>query len=1138
MSNINHHSAEPSLDVAPDEAFRRLIRGHRGYDSPIAADTEIDVTHNIVVSAGAGSGKTTVLIERMVALIRLGIQPESIVAITFTKKAAGELQERFFKGLLFAQKELEEKIAGPHDANIDSWKGELALVERAVIHNEDAYIGTIHAFCLRLLKQRSLQAGLPPDFEQIDDAEELRMRRVFWHKQLAREREDENADLTALRQAQVSVSGVFNLFGSLCKHNSVTFELSDSPRPELAEDFKTFDDHLTSLKLLLPISDDPDVFLMSMHRTLLMLSEAREGSDFEKALVMGIALEAYKSADSSFSITMSRWGANASDSKKLSKKIKDGADELAGGRSLLSYFEEELHPLMERWRFWLHDVALRFTKRSVAAYRQERLEAGSLTYDELLAEAGRLVMDSSAARKHFQIRYSHILVDEFQDTDPQQAALLFALCSDNPDPDDWTKSPLLPGRLFVVGDDKQSIYRFRKADFQAFSTVRTAIEQSGGRRIELSANFRSDVRICNWVNKSVGELFSRGVAPYQAEWSNLVPARGEIGPSSAIVNIAVEKGSSRSEAPAARAEAHAIAEWIHELVRQESSNAPGYGDFKILVRGHSKIPLFLAELSACGIPVGVAGGKAENAPRSLPLIHDLLLCLLNPDDGVALVSTLRGLLFGVSDVDLLKYRKAGGDWRDLMSDCEHLPGIPASIESAHHKLKEYAVLFRAQTPATAFEHFLRDSGVQGALRLRTGGEIEGGMLERISVMLTALDSSGHSFAECVAELTRYRKGELKLEPFSENAPFGSCAQIMTVHQSKGLQADYVFLADCSPNRSRKPDVHVWREGAMVFGRIPLVSGSGFYTRVELVPKGWTKAVEEEARFEQAERMRLLYVAATRACKQLIVSTKVGGTSGTWDVFADVFAGASQDQPPSQFTVDPDAYTQPSGRAMAEEAFVEFDSHRMKKRIEELSIPAWIVQRPSEKEDLPEVSSGFRASQRLTAGADGLKYGSAIHTVLESLVAKRKEDVNRVLIGEISASVVTAQIRGANISAFIERSVKEAGDFVDSSLWASLKGATRVMTEVPFTTSQLVDGVDVVTSGVVDLAFRTEGGWTIVDYKSDNASEEVLLERHASQIEAYLQAWNTIFPGEPNCGIIWATESGRAIPVSDSQAELT
>jgi len=1133
--------------LAPDEANRRIVRGSRDYSSPVRLDPDFDSQSNIVVSAGAGSGKTTVLIERMVALIRSGVEAQSIVAITFTKKAAGELQERFFKGLLDAEATLIELISAVSGENHQDWASELQHVRTALIHSEDAYIGTIHAFCLRLLKQRSLQAGLPPDFSQVDEAQELKMRRSFWHSRLAAARNENDADLAQLSRAQVSVSGTFNMFGTLCQHNSVDFVESGVERPDLQALFDSFDASMERLLPNLPISDNPDEFLLAFHRSILMLEEARGGDVFQKAHAISLALSAFK-PDRAFAIVMTRWGSNGSEPKKFSKLLKEGGDDLGCAepdtRSLLDFFAEDVYPTMQKWNFWLHDVALRFAKQSVESYRIHRLESGLLTYDDLLSEARRLVVTSESARQYFQSRYTHILVDEFQDTDPEQAALLFGLCSSKPNQKDWIASQLFAGRLFVVGDDKQSIYRFRKADFQAFSTVREAIIREGGYPIELTANFRSDKRICAWVNESVGGLLSQGVAPYQADWVDIEAAKGTIGPDDAIVRFSVAKGSGRGEAAAARAEARAIAAWIHSLVNPDREDAPGFGDFKILVRGHSKIPIFLAELSAAGVPVGVSGGKADNAPRSLPLVHDFLKCLLDPNDGVALVSTLRGLLFGVSDVDLLAYREAGGDWKELLADADQLESAPDSIRAAQAALQSYAELFRTSPPAAAFEQFLKTSGLQGALRLIEDSDIEGGMLERIAVMLVSMETAGHSFAECVAEIGRYRGKELKLEPFSEKAPFGSCTQIMTVHQSKGLQADYVFLADSSPVRKRKSEIHIWREGSSMYGRVPFTTGSGHFKRVEMEPYGWTQAVEEEQKFEEAERIRLLYVAATRACKQLIISTQADPRSGTWDVLADALIGENipvididPDESGSVTEFEEELLEGPSGAS-------EFDGEAFTARLEQLSRATWSVRRPSEKEVRPglfeedrETQSAYgRAAASGSGSSDGMNYGSAIHTLFESLVARRKETVTEEIIQNLASEVMASRFEEAKIEEQVERSVKEAHVFVESELWASLRTASRVLTEVPFTTSQTYkdsqssEGVDIVTSGVVDLAFRTEDGWTIVDYKSDNAGKDVLLERHASQIEAYLRAWYSIFPGESISGLIWSTDSGTAIPI--------
>ena len=1117
MTGSEGHIGTPDI-VAADEPQREVLRGNRFLDVPVAEDEGLDLTHNLIVRAGAGSGKTTVLIDRLIVLVRSGAPLSSLVAITFTNRAAGELRERFFARLLEVKELLEDRDGA-------QWEEEYRRVEEAIHRSDEAFIGTIHAFCLRLLRQRSFQAGLPPDFRQVEEADELTLRKVFWQSRLEEAHEHGNEDWQLLVRGGVSASGLFNFFGLLSNNQSVTFPAKGTARPDLEPAFARCRSVLSVLEPVIPPTDDPDAFMAAVQRARLRLEGGAEDA-FRMAGVMKTLLEGVKGSDEpELDITFNRWDADRkSDLYGLAQDIKKGNDELLDGQPVR---EAILGPILEavrEWDAWLHEAALRFAGQAVDAYREYRLHRGWLTYDDLLHEATRLVLQSGSARSFFQSRYRHLLVDEFQDTDPAQAALLFGLCSKEPDVSDWTQSRLEPGRLFVVGDDKQSIYRFRKADFQVFSAVADAVVRDGGREIPLTANFRTDEALCQWINQAVGSIFAEETAPYQAQWENLDPARGRFGPEQPVVQLAIGKSGGRSQKPRVVAEAITIAEMIQRSV---ASGESGYGDHMILVRTHTNVPLFLDAFSRMGIPVALPGGKQRGADQVIRLIHDLLRCLYDPNDGVSLIAVLRGILFGISDTDLLAYRQAGGNWKHHLADSSSLDAAPSSIRQASLVLREWADLFRTRRPASAFEAFLAASGLHGALMAEPNAELGAGMLRRIGSLITDWDAQGYSLARCVKELGRYRSEELNLSPFSLDEPFGSCVRILTVHSAKGLQSKVVYLADCLPDSSHTVKLHIRRDGGALLGSAAVVRGSAFYESTELQPAGWAENVAEEKRFEQGEAMRLLYVAATRAKEKLVVSThpEVGKGKGTWDLLTAAMSGPLV----QRVEVDPPQLSLPDHA----ETEATADGMILGKPLS-LPGPEWALWLPSDKSDA-QTSDGrdaaHHASRTSDAMSDGMAYGSAVHTLFESIVSRRKEDFEANAIEAEAVQLMQARFEADKAARFSRSAGRAVARFVESDVWKALKQADRVLTEVPFTTQSLQEGLAIVTSGVVDLAFRAQGRWTIVDFKTDRADAETLVERHGLQIQAYVQAWTTLFPEETCEGLIWSTEEDRAIPVA-------
>jgi len=1131
-----HRPHEPDsggelMPPAPDESVRVVIRGDRGARIPVHQESALRLDANIVVSAGAGSGKTSLLIDRLIALIRSGVPVDQLVAITFTKKAAGELQERFFSGLLAMKESLEKR---PNDDS-SAWAKELASVEDAVERNEEAFIGTIHSFCARILRMYSGAAGLPADFQQIEGADELLDRLRFWQSSLASLSGDSH--LKILREAEVPDSALYQLFSTSVDTDGVLMQPSEVARPDLESVFEAVSETLRKVAPLIPASLNPDPFTLAVQRSLLLIESGREWSDADRnALLTLVASCLTKDDPPRFDIKVRRWGKKATPSGTLAYELRDGEDDFAEGRSFIDLIRSDVIPLLEARQHWLHDRALGFIVPLVQEYARTRVAEGRITYDDLLREAGRVVRTSVAVRSALQARFTRILVDEFQDTDPEQAALLFGLSAKSVNQDDWRADDLLAGRLFVVGDDKQSIYRFRKADFQAFRTVRNAIAAQGGMDLRLTANFRSDERICQWVNESVGPLFGKESAPYQADWEDLQAGKGQFSSDPAVLRIAVDKQvRGQSDMPRSVAEAKAIARLILE------DNTPRFGDWLILVRNHTRVPVLMRVLVDAGIPVALEGGKGDRVSETLAQVHDLLRCLTNPSDHVALVSVLTGIWFGISDAELMRYRQAGGGWHQWMKDAPLLSDVSEKVIDASRILSGWAEKAHDVPPSSFFEVLLAESGVAGALRQRIDGDVAVGMLELIGEYLAQMQHQGKTLPECVRELGRYRSGELEAELFSDNVPFGDSVRIMTVHGSKGLQAPRVILADVTTQKEREPERHVWRDGPVLRGLTPVRSESGRFGKKLLEPAGWKEAVVEEKRYDAAENVRLVYVAATRAKEQLIVCTHATEGKGMWDTLIPPLESIHAqviDATPTEEDLVP-------GFGLRRVSLAESDGWEDPSgRIAELAVSTWRVRRPSDhdEEHAAGVSSPSSVPQdgshvvQAPSNRAGKRFGSAMHTLFEALAAYRKTSVTDEIIDSLVDDVFRydeGDVVGdeGDIGA---RAKSHLRRFVSSGLWESLQAAERVLTEVPFTTVSKVDGEEVLSSGIVDLAFKTGEEWTIVDYKTDRTNRENILERHASQVTDYVAAWHGLFDSARVHGIIWSTALDSAINVLSSE----
>ena len=274
-------------------------------------------------------------------------------------------------------------------------------------------------------------------------------------------------------------------------------------------------------------------------------------------------------------------------------------------------------------------------------------------------------------------------MDEFQDTDPIQAEVILLLAGAPSAERDWTRVPLRPGALFVVGDPKQSIYRFRRADIDIYQRVRQRIEATGGQVATLTACFRSVPALCEWANTRLRRAVPRRAHAASAGLRRRSrPARDEKGAALGVRAIEIPETVSGGDAVAAF-DAAAIARFIRARGGRAGRRKPG--DFLILTRTRRALPIYTRALEALRLPVEVSGGAAFAQSSAVTGLADLLRALADPDDGPAVVGVLRGPLFGVSDPELFRHRQAGGGFLVTAPDLAETarPGRRGAARAAH-----------------------------------------------------------------------------------------------------------------------------------------------------------------------------------------------------------------------------------------------------------------------------------------------------------------------------------------------------------------------------------------------------------------------------------------------------------------------
>ncbi|HSJ09815.1 MAG TPA: UvrD-helicase domain-containing protein, partial [Longimicrobiales bacterium] len=844
---------DPPPETLPDQAARDRIH------------TDLDTS--LLVEAGAGAGKTTEMVRRMVALVRSGrAEVHQVAAVTFTRKAAAELRERF-------QTELETEL---RDGALDAATAE--RLDRALRDIDRAFLGTIHAFCARLLRERPLEAGLDPAFRETMGAEETRLRRRFWHGWLERLSAEGDADLGVLRHAGLAPHQVAALYDELVEQPDVEYPALARPRPDptaVRAQLEALLDRAAALER--HARRDAD----GLHRTVRTLAFRRAMGWDDDASFMDL-LGAF--TDASFELKKSRW------------REPEAARTVADGFVALWSPGGDASELLRDWWAHRYPIALDFARRAAHAYEEERLRAGTLNFHDLLTFAARLLRNSASARRELSDRYRFLLVDEFQDTDPLQAEVLFLLASDEEldlfgeaGVAAWLHLTPRPGALFVVGDPKQSIYRFRRADMTLYQQVRKRFEQwehgpgSNAAVVELTTNFRSRPPIERFVNDVFSRRFGEASTDEQARFA---PMR--VRPKAAPVCEGVFRYEHAD--PHAyvdqivTADANALASWIHARVE---SGERQWSDFLVLTPNTTRLSDYATALEARNAPVQVSGAGVAG-PRAVELseLRLLLSALCDPGDSTLIVAVLTGLLFGIDFEQLVQHVEKWGGTRAPFAITGPWDDAATPVEQTLARLHGFWQLARREPGDVVVSQVVRELGL---LPFAAAGELGG---SRAGALLFALDtvraaaaagdaSLGGALAALEAALVD-NDAEAPLEPGDRNA-----VRVMNLHKAKGLEANVVVLAMPVKGGAWPPKRRVVRDTSGRARGYLVVTDAADEYRTLARPRDWEEHAAIEERFQAAEEDRLLYVAATRAAEELVVGCAYNMRSPSrWRSFHD------------------------------------------------------------------------------------------------------------------------------------------------------------------------------------------------------------------------------------------------------------
>ncbi|HVQ28516.1 MAG TPA: UvrD-helicase domain-containing protein, partial [Vicinamibacteria bacterium] len=591
---------------------------------------------SLVLEAGAGTGKTTLLVDRMERLIRSGhARLDEIAAVTFTENAATTLKLRL-------RERLERARADASLPEVERHRSSQALEML-----ERAQVSTIHALCAAILQERPLECGVVPGFRTADEAEADLVFSEAWEEWLyERLAGGDEVLLEALDQG-IPLEG-FGPWGE---------------RSALRGLARTLVDERDLRPLVAPADADAVGFRAELLAKAARASELVAGlpdADVLVARLKGLMAFAERSRALTGPALHAQLGDIATIQKSLGFRPRWPSDEaLQEARAIAAWTQE----WKARWSSTrgaaLHARLVLALQDVVRIYERKKTARGILDFIDLLVKARDALRDRESVRRHFRARYRTLIIDEFQDTDPLQVQVADLLAGDG------------PGRLVVVGDAKQSIYRFRRAEVALFRKVAAeARTRPGWAVLSLTQNFRSKPAILRFVNRVFAGLIQASDEAGQPAYEPIAPPPG-LGEEPSVVALRFGEAYLSGE-DLLRQEARALVTYLaqvaagSEAVRDTTSGTlrpSRAGDVMVLVRRLTHVRLLEEALEAAALPFTVEGGRSFFDRQEVGEILAVLKAVEDPTDRVSLVAALRSSFLGVSDRDIVAFALSGGELR-------------------------------------------------------------------------------------------------------------------------------------------------------------------------------------------------------------------------------------------------------------------------------------------------------------------------------------------------------------------------------------------------------------------------------------------------------------------------------------------
>ena len=1040
-------------------------------------DPELQARQDIVekvktsffVEAGAGSGKTTKLVERMVSMIESGIKVSEISAITFTKAAANEFYARF-------QKALAKKQDNP-------------LCVDALKDIDLCFMGTIDSFCNMILSEHPSAVNIPSNATNVTKEELEELYKTEFSKiragEYGKELQELCKDFVRFNSNPQEVF-VKTMEVLMSKRNAdIVYKLPTKNELDTLFNVES-EETINALKVLI---DNQNIIKDSSNDT----SEAKDN------------------LLKRFNIIKSNWSYNIPNiiynlktitGLNIKKDNNPGDYDTYLGHifkenntktgAISSYVFDENNFVYYKLLNYQYSISIGFVAKCIEPIAKTLKEQGKLDFfDYILYLRDTLKEDASKDGKlinHIYNRHKYFLIDEFQDTNPIQAEIFFYLTATNLPQEDFANCIPHPGSLFIVGDPKQSIYRFRDADVSSFIKIRKLFENPKvGEVVNLTRNFRSTNKLCEFFNEEFSKLFVP--SSDQAGFVDIPPVIDKIDDPDAfngVYKYELEYFKSKKETPLDKQDPYVIANMIRRIMENknlyiEKGKSIQFKDFMVLTRTTTHLKEYMKAFRENEIPFKVEGETLFNDCEAFKTVVSIIGAIAYPQSKSFIYNALTNALFNEKEENI------------IINDISAID-INSSLVSLKELSKFYA-LVKDKSPSAIYQEIIR--------KFELFKHVDSTNMEYLFYGLELLrtkelDSSVTSIEEAYDYLDSLLDSNKDVERCMSLELNDNKVHLANVHKVKGLERPIVILADPTM-KSQAPSTRTdYSNGKPELYVFDISKGENKGSLIKT--NKYLNEMDDEKFSQEAEKLRLLYVAATRARNVLIVGKKLKAKGESADsLWVKIVDDIKEDietllrdvkLPEIKGTSEsPDKYYKTSSVLL---------NNQPRNKSYEIVRPSMLAHSKLESQD-----TEYKPSKN----TDATIKGTMVHKLMEVLVSSDGALDTNQLIDDI-VNEFDGEDRFKDVLIKVANTILNGGyKQINGAPDDILKEITNVKekyTEVPFAYKES----DKLYNGVIDLLYKKDNMWHVIDYKT-NYDDKDLDNLYKNQLDSYIKAFKKV-----------------------------